>query len=43
MHKAGKMASTKSIADTYWWVHTQPTLGWTNEMDIRPATETWTC
>ena len=43
MHKAGKMASTKSIADTYWWVHTQPTLGWTNEMDIRPATENWSC
>jgi hypothetical protein len=43
MHKAGKMASTTSIADTYYWVHTQPPLGWTNELDIRPSQENWSC
>ena len=39
--KAGKMASCKDIADTYYWVHTQPALGWTNELDIRPCQENW--
>lgn len=30
------------VADSYWWMHTQPRSAWTNELEIRPYTETWT-
>ncbi len=30
-----------SIADAYWYLHTQPRDGWTFELDIRPYAETW--
>ena len=30
-----------TIAEAYWTLHTQPRDGWSFEMDIRPAVETW--
>ena len=30
-----------SIADAYWYLHSQPRDGWTFELDIRPYKETW--
>jgi NAD(P)-dependent dehydrogenase (short-subunit alcohol dehydrogenase family) len=30
-----------SIADAYWYVHSQSRDGWTHELDIRPYAEKW--
>jgi NAD(P)-dependent dehydrogenase (short-subunit alcohol dehydrogenase family) len=30
-----------SIADAYWYLHSQPRDGWTFELDIRPFMEKW--
>ena len=38
-----KYASTKDIAETYFALHQQSPLGWSNEVDIRPFQEGWTC
>ena len=37
------MANTDDVADTYWWAHQQPKSAWSNEIELRPYTETWTC
>lgn len=29
------------IADSYWYLHTQPRDAWTHELDLRPWRETW--
>jgi NAD(P)-dependent dehydrogenase (short-subunit alcohol dehydrogenase family) len=31
----------QSVADAYWYMHSQPRDGWTFEMDLRPYKETW--
>ncbi|KIW82116.1 hypothetical protein Z517_05143 [Fonsecaea pedrosoi CBS 271.37] len=31
----------EAIADSYWYLHTQPRTCFTNEIDIRPAVEKW--
>ncbi|KAJ1624268.1 hypothetical protein T492DRAFT_882099 [Pavlovales sp. CCMP2436] len=31
------------IAETYYAVAQQPKHGWSNEIDIRPYRETWSC
>jgi len=31
----------EAIADSYWYLHTQPRTCFTNELDIRPAVEKW--
>ncbi len=36
------LASPDDVAETYWWVHKQPKGAWSNEVDLRPYTETWT-
>lgn len=36
-------ASTDDVAQTYWWVHSQPRSAWSNEVELRPYTEQWTC
>lgn len=36
------LANTDDVAETYWWVHQQPKSAWTNEIELRPYTETWT-
>ena len=35
------LAKPKDVAETYWWVHTQPKGAWSNEVDIRPSFENW--
>ena len=37
----GRLMSPESIADTYWYLHTQPRDAWTFELDIRPFAEKW--
>jgi hypothetical protein len=29
------------IADTYWYLHTQPRTTFTHELDMRPYVEKW--
>ena len=36
------LASPDDVAETYWWLHKQPKGAWSNEVDLRPHTETWT-
>jgi NAD(P)-dependent dehydrogenase (short-subunit alcohol dehydrogenase family) len=31
----------RSVADAYWYLHSQPRDGWTFELDLRPYRETW--
>jgi len=31
----------ESVADAYWYLHSQPRDGWTHELDLRPYGETW--
>ena len=38
-----KMANTDNVAETYWWAHQQPKSAWSNEIELRPYTEAWTC
>ena len=37
----GSLMALDTIAEAYWTLHTQPRDGWSFEMDIRPAVETW--
>jgi len=37
-----KLASPDDIAETYWLTYLQPNSAWSNEVEIRPHTETWT-
>lgn len=37
------LANPDAIADTYYWLSQQPTTAWTNEIDLRPCRENWTC
>ena len=43
MKEAGPDAkiSAEAIADSYWYLHTQPKSTWTWEIDIRPFVEKW--
>ncbi|MGD9603675.1 MAG: SDR family NAD(P)-dependent oxidoreductase [Gammaproteobacteria bacterium] len=36
-------SNTDDVAQTYWWVHRQPRSAWSNEVELRPYTEQWTC
>lgn len=36
-----QLMNPDSIANAYWFVHTQPRDGWTHELDIRPFMEKW--
>mmetsp|Transcript_24301 Transcript_24301/g.43099 ORF Transcript_24301/g.43099 Transcript_24301/m.43099 type:complete len:238 (-) Transcript_24301:192-905(-) len=38
-----KVGNVDEIAETYYMMHCQPKYGWTNEIDIRPHGENWTC
>ncbi len=35
------LAKTTSIAEAYWFAHTQTRDAWTHELDLRPSVETW--
>ena len=37
------LATPEEVAQTYWWIHQQPKGAWSNEVELRPHTETWTC
>ncbi|ETN40040.1 uncharacterized protein HMPREF1541_04315 [Cyphellophora europaea CBS 101466] len=39
--KPDALISPNTIADTYWYVHTQPASGFTHELEIRPSAEKW--
>ena len=36
------LADPDAIADTYWWTYQQPRAAWSNEIELRPYTESWT-
>ncbi len=38
---ADQLMKPESIADAYWYLHSQPRDGWTFELDIRPSMEKW--
>lgn len=37
-----RLADPAGVAETYWLTHLQPKSAWSNEVEIRPHTETWT-
>lgn len=37
------LADPDDVAETYWLTYQQPKGAWSNEVEIRPHTETWTC
>lgn len=43
MYSSHKLASTDDIAETYYALSQQSPLGWSNEVDIRPFQEGWSC
>jgi len=43
MHKDDRLASTDEIANSYWALHMQSPMAWSNEIDIRPYKEGWSC
>jgi NAD(P)-dependent dehydrogenase (short-subunit alcohol dehydrogenase family) len=36
------MSNTEDVALSYWHTHLQPKSAWSNEIELRPYTETWT-
>jgi NAD(P)-dependent dehydrogenase (short-subunit alcohol dehydrogenase family) len=42
-YEAGELGSTDDIADTYYALYQQSPLGLSNEIDIRPFQEKWSC
>ena len=36
------LADPDAVAQAYWWAHRQPKSAWSNEIEIRPHTESWT-
>ena len=41
-HDPSALADPDGVADSYWWVHCQPPSAWSNEVELRPFSETWT-
>ncbi|MEM7237108.1 MAG: SDR family NAD(P)-dependent oxidoreductase [Pseudomonadota bacterium] len=37
------LVSPADVADAYWLTYLQPRAAWTNELELRPHTEEWTC
>lgn len=38
---ANTLIQTSAIAEAYWTLHTQPSHGWTHELDLRTSIERW--
>jgi hypothetical protein len=38
---ADSLTKTSSIAEVYWFTHSQTKDAWTHELDLRPYVETW--
>lgn len=36
------LADPDGVAESYWLLHQQPKTAWSNEVELRPHTETWT-
>jgi hypothetical protein len=36
-----QLMDPESVANAYWYLHTQARDGWTFELDLRPYRETW--
>ena len=36
-----QLMNPESVANAYWYLHTQPRDGWTFELDLRPYREAW--
>ena len=36
-----QLMNPESVANAYWYLHTQPRDGWTFELDLRPYKEVW--
>jgi NAD(P)-dependent dehydrogenase (short-subunit alcohol dehydrogenase family) len=36
-----QLMEPESVANAYWYLHSQPRDGWTHELDLRPYAETW--
>ena len=36
-----QLMNPESVANAYWYLHSQPRDGWTFELDLRPYRETW--
>jgi len=41
-YEPGKLADPEDVAKTYWLTYQQPKSAWSNEIEIRPHTESWT-
>lgn len=39
----GLLANPDDVAESYWLAHLQPKSAWSNEIELRPCTEAWTC
>jgi len=37
------MVNPDDVAESYWLTNLQPKTAWSNEVELRPFTETWTC
>ena len=37
------LANPDDVAESYWLAHLQPKSAWSNEIELRPCTEAWTC
>ena len=37
-----RLADPDDVAESYWLTFQQPKSAWSNEIEIRPCTETWT-
>ncbi len=42
-YNPGELAAPDDVAEAYWWAHRQPRSAWSNEIELRPHTEVWTC
>jgi len=38
-----RTADPDDVARSYLWIHQQPRSAWSNEIELRPYTEDWTC
>ena len=37
------LADPDAVAESYWLTHCHPRSAWSNEVELRPHTENWTC